>query len=104
MSKLIAALAETKAGYDAGKSMHDEGMIDHAETITTSCDEIITAVAKARVLDRMLAMVQGDRNTIHFDEAFANSLTAMIDREVERIEAAAPTDSKPSAQMAGMRM
>lgn len=69
------------AGYDDGKSMHDDDMIDHAETITTSCDEIVTALAKAQVLDTIIAMVKGAR-PLNFDEEFARSLSQT--RESER--------------------
>lgn len=104
MSKLDTALAATKAGYDDGKSMHDDDMIDHAETITTSCDEIITALAKARVLDRMIAMVQGPVTPLTFDEAFAKSLAGSIDQEARKILDAAPANSKLSAQPSGLKM
>lgn len=90
------------AGYDDGKSMHDDDMIDHAETITTSCDEIVTALAKAQVLDTIIAMVKGAR-PLNFDEEFARSLSQTIDQGVRKILESEPAAGRTSSHSSNMR-
>ena len=84
MTDLRQALAATKFGYEAeGKSMHDEDMIDHAETITVAHDEIITALAKAAVLDKIVEMAA--ERALVIDADFAAGLSVDIGNEVGRI-------------------
>ncbi|MCV9964935.1 hypothetical protein OIU34_23865 [Pararhizobium sp. BT-229] len=81
MGDLRQALAATKYGYEAeGKSMHDEDMIDHAETITAAHDEIITALAKAAVLDKIVKLATEKELVI--DANFAASLSVSVGKEV----------------------
>ncbi|MNV81605.1 hypothetical protein D3C71_1752800 [compost metagenome] len=84
MTDLRQALAATKFGYEAdGKSMHDEYMIDHAETITAAHDEIITALAKAAVLDRIVELAT--EKALVIDAGFAAALSVDVGNEVGRI-------------------
>jgi hypothetical protein len=52
MSGLEEAVIATKFGYELDeKSMYDDDMIGHAETITSAHDEILIALAKAAIFD-----------------------------------------------------
>ena len=81
MTDLRQALAATKFGYEAeNKSMHDDYMISHAETITTAHDELIMALAKAAVLDQIIELAK--ERTLVIDADFATSLNVNIGKEV----------------------
>jgi hypothetical protein len=81
MTDLRQALAATKFGYEAdNKSMHDDDMISHAETITNAHDELIMALAKAAVLDRIMMLAK--EKPLVIDSNFATSLNVNIGNEV----------------------
>ncbi len=81
MTDLHQALAATKFGYEAeNKSMHDDDMISHAETITSAHDELIMALAKAAVLDRIVKMAK--EKPLVIDANFATGLDVAIGKEV----------------------
>jgi hypothetical protein len=59
MSDLEDAVVATKIGYEVDeKSMHDDDMIGYAETITSAHDEILMALAKAKMFDNWIAQAK----------------------------------------------
>lgn len=78
MSGLEEAVVATKFGYELDeKSMHDDEMINHAETITSAHDEILIALAKAKIFDQLLEAAKAGE-VITIDAKRAPGIEALV--------------------------
>lgn len=85
MSGLEEAVVATKFGYELDeKSMHDDDMIGHAETITSAHDEILTALAKVKLFDQWVAKAK-EGAVITIDANRAPVIEALIGYNVGKM-------------------
>lgn len=82
-TELEEALAEIKFGYEIDDKTTGD-LVDYGEGIFKQHDNLILALAKAAVIDRMTATANAG-NTIIFDANFALQIQAEIGEEVGRI-------------------
>jgi hypothetical protein len=91
MSELYEAITAIKHGYEVNeRTMYDDDMIGHAETLSSHHDEIIEALAKAAAFDSMtLAMEK------NFGPEIINSFKQKIDEYRAEIMASGPAVAGP---------
>ncbi len=78
MSGLVEAVVATKIGYEVDeKSMHENDMIMHAEVITSAHDEVLEALAKAKMFDHWIESARSG-NTITIDSKSAELFAASV--------------------------
>lgn len=94
MTQIAAALAALKFGYEVdGKTMGDDGMIEHLEVLSTSYDELILAMAKAAVLDSMMK-ISDEENVSLLNVHIGREVGTIIRTELEQA-AARPAQAAP---------
>lgn len=70
MSDLVEAVVALKHGYEVEeKCMYDDDMIGHAETLTTSHEALIEALAKAAAFDKLVPTLNQAHAQLLVDEA-----------------------------------
>ncbi|MCS4089360.1 hypothetical protein [Rhizobium sp. BK176] len=95
MNELYKALASIKAGYEAGKTLFDSDMIEHAETVANAHDVLIDALAKSHQFDGLLKHSVEGRSLV-LDTEWVDDLKQDVARHVERI-ASMHTEPQPAA-------
>jgi hypothetical protein len=85
MSGLEEAVIATKFGYELDeKSMYDDDMIGHAETITSAHDEILIALAKATIFDDWMKKAKSGE-VLTIDAEAAPVIEALVGYDVGRM-------------------
>lgn len=82
-TELKVALAEIKFGYEIDQKTTGD-LVDYAEEVLTEHDALILAIAKASVMDRLIAAAQAG-SFVRFDADLASTIQAEIGLEVGRI-------------------
>lgn len=82
-TELEEALAEVKFGYELDEKTSGD-LVDYAEDILKEHDNLILALAKSAVIDRMMAAASSGE-TIILDADLAAQMQAEIGTEVGRI-------------------
>lgn len=79
MDRICEAVAALKHGYEVEeKTMYDDGMIGHAETLTSHHDELIEVLAKAATLDHLMKSL---------GEKLGSDIVASLNKKVDEYRA-----------------
>jgi hypothetical protein len=91
MSGLYEAVVAIKHGYEVNeRTMYDDDMIGHAETLSDHHDEIIEALAKAAAFDSMTKAMEKN-----LGPEIINSFKQKVDECRAEIMACAPVAAAP---------
>jgi hypothetical protein len=91
MSELYEAIAAIKHGYEVNeRTMYDDDMIGHVETLSSHHDEIIDALAKAAAFDSMKQSMEKNLGA-----EIVNSINQKVEEYRAEILAAGPVAPGP---------